>query len=162
MRRQHAPNTRATETPKKRRDRVPRAAPRVAASLGRVAHADAREARALARLRGRRDPSKRVASRAGHRRMTRAFRDAARRTHADSSTVDADCARSLWAFTSAWREKDREATRVKLKRVIDGAVNAHAPRDLKNDDDDDDGDARDRRRSGSGRPPSTITGVIVL
>ena len=89
----------------------------------------------------------------------RAFRDAARRTHADSSTVDADCARSLWAFTSAWREKDREATRVKLKRVIDGAVNAHAPRDLKNDDDDDDdGDARDRRRSGSGRPPSTITG----
>ena len=54
--------------PKRRRDRVPRAAPRVAASLGRVAHADAREARALARLRGLRDPSKRVASRAWHRR----------------------------------------------------------------------------------------------
>jgi hypothetical protein len=36
----------------------------------------------------------------------RAFRDAARRTHADSSVVDADCARSLWAFTSAWREED--------------------------------------------------------
>ena len=90
---------------------------------------------------------------------TRAFRDAARRTHADSSTVDADCARSLWAFTSAWREKDREAARVKLKRVIDGAVNVHndvrTPRER--DDDDDDDDARDRRRSGSGRPPSTIT-----
>ena len=82
---------------------------------------------------------------------TRAFRDAARRTHADSSVVDADCARSLWAFTSAWREEDREAARVKLKRVIDGAVNVHTPRER---DDDDDDDARDRRRSGSPGGPS--------
>ena len=81
----------------------------------------------------------------------RAFRDAARRTHADSSVVDADCARSLWAFTSAWREEDREAARVKLKRVIDGAVNVHTPRER---DDDDDDDARDRRRSGSPGGPS--------
>ena len=81
----------------------------------------------------------------------RAFRDAARRTHADSSVVDADCARSLWAFTSAWREEDREAARVKLKRVIDGAVNTHTPRER---DDDDDDDARDGRRSGSPGGPS--------
>ena len=84
----------------------------------------------------------------------RAFRDAARRTHADSSVVDADCARSLWAFTSAWREEDREAARVKLKRVIDGAVNVHTPRERDDDDDDDDDDARDRRRSGSPGGPS--------
>ena len=60
----------------------------------------------------------------------RAFRDAAQRdpSHADAAVVRADCARSLWAFTSAWREADREDQRVKLRRVIDGAVNAHFER----------------------------------
>ena len=74
----------------------------------------------------------------------RAFRDAAARTHEDSSVVDADCARSLWAFTSAWREADREATRVKLRRVIDGVVNVHRDEPVEDDDEDDeDDDAND-------------------
>ena len=77
----------------------------------------------------------------------RAFRDAAERTHADAAVVGADCARSLWAFTSAWREADREAARVQLRRVIDAAVNAHG--EGTNDarlDDDGAKDAKDRRR----------------
>ena len=68
----------------------------------------------------------------------RAFRDAAARTHLDSSVVDADVERSLWAFTSAWRESDREATRAKLRRVIDGVVNVHGDEQDDEDEDDDD------------------------
>ena len=67
----------------------------------------------------------------------RAFRDAAARKHLDSSVVDADVERSLWAFTSAWRESDREAARVKLRRVIDGVVNVHRNEELDEDEDDD-------------------------
>jgi hypothetical protein len=67
----------------------------------------------------------------------RAFRDAAARKHLDSSVVDADVERSLWAFTSAWRESDREATRAKLRRVIDGVVNVHGDEELDEDEEDD-------------------------
>ena len=75
----------------------------------------------------------------------RAFRDAAARTHLDSSVVDADVERSLWAFTSAWRESDREATRAKLRRVIDGVVNVHGDEELDEDDDDANGGLKKKK-----------------
>ena len=53
------------------------------------------------------------------------FRNASNKTHKDSSVVDADCERSVWAFTSSWCEGDRVILRQKLKRVLNAVVCVH-------------------------------------
>ena len=60
-----------------------------------------------------------------------AYDDALSRDHPDASVVDADVARSLWPFTDGWSDRDRDARRDVLRRVIHAAVCAHdthAPR----------------------------------
>jgi hypothetical protein len=83
--------------------------------------------------------------------------------HKDAPVVDADCARSCWAFTSSWSDEDREELRVKLKRVINAVVNVHnvqtqtqeqtqeqtRERDAKDDNGDDDASKKKTKRRSS-------------
>mmetsp|Transcript_19506 Transcript_19506/g.54266 ORF Transcript_19506/g.54266 Transcript_19506/m.54266 type:complete len:415 (+) Transcript_19506:333-1577(+) len=50
------------------------------------------------------------------------YLEAANGSHRDSSVVEVDVQRSLWAFTANWPEAKREASRQSLKRLLNATV----------------------------------------